>query len=138
MIGLRRTHGRAEITRALVEGVAQQIALVRDAVIDSGAQVRAVRATGGGFRSRVWAETIASALNMELELGEESGGSGLGAVLLGWRSLGVLDSLDDAASLVRPTRTVPPDSAAAQAMRTSRPAIERLHRAIGDIAASIE
>lgn len=47
LVGLRREHGRAEITRALVEGVGQQFALVRDAVIEAGGQVRSVRATGG-------------------------------------------------------------------------------------------
>lgn len=72
-VGLRRSHGRAEMTCAMVEGVAQQLALVRDAVADAGAEVRAVRATGGGFRSRVWADAIAAALDIDLELAEGSG-----------------------------------------------------------------
>lgn len=133
LLGLRRFHGRAEITRAIVEGVAQQLALVRDAVRETGTDVRAVRATGGGFRSRVWAEALAAALDIELELAEGTGGSGLGAVLLGWRALGALDSLDEAASLVRPTRTVPPDRDAARLMAQRRPRIERVHEALRDL-----
>ncbi|MDR7301765.1 gluconokinase [Haloactinomyces albus] len=132
LVGLRRFHGRAEITRAITEGVAQQLALVRDAVRDTGAQVRAVRATGGGFRSRVWAEVLAAALDIELELAEGSSGSGLGAVLLGWRALGELDSLEEAASLVRPTRTVPPNRDAARLMAQRRPRIEKIHAALRD------
>lgn len=133
LIGLRRIHGRAEITRAIVEGVGQQLALVCDAVRDAGADVRAVRATGGGFRSRVWAEVIAAALNVELELTDDSGGSGLGAVLLGWRALGELESLDEAASLVRPSRTVPPDKEAVRTMSRRRSTVERLHEALDGI-----
>jgi gluconokinase len=132
-VGLRRSHGRAEITRAIVEGVAQQLALVRDAVCDSGATVRAVRATGGGFRSRVWGEAIAAALNTELELAEGSAGSGLGAVLLGWRALGVLPSLEDAATLVRSERRVSPDADAARLMEQRRPLVEQLHRTLRDL-----
>lgn len=134
LIGLRQDHGRAEITRAIVEGSAQQLALVRDAVHDAGAEVRAVRATGGGFRSRVWAEVIAAALNIELEMADASGGSGLGAALLGWRSLGAWDSLHEVAALVRPTRTVPPDRSAARLMGQRRKRLEEMHDALRDLA----
>lgn len=132
-LGLRRSHGRAEMTRAVIEGVAQQLALVRDAVTESGAEVRAVRATGGGFRSRIWAETIASALNMNLDLAEGSGGSGLGAVLLAWRALGEIDSLAHAAELVAVESQVAPDPAAADLLARRRPLIDQLHRTLRDL-----
>lgn len=132
-VGLRRSHGRAEMTRAVIEGVAQQLALVRDAVTESGAEVRAVRATGGGFRSRIWAETIASALNMNLDLAEGSGGSGLGAVLLAWRALGEIDSLAHAAELVAVESQVAPDPAAADLLARRRPLIDQLHRTLRDL-----
>ncbi|MGW3471529.1 gluconokinase [Saccharopolyspora sp. NPDC000995] len=127
LVGLRHSHGRAEMTRAMVEGVAQQLALVRDAVADSGAEVRAVRATGGGFRSGVWADAIAAALDIDLELTGGSGGSGLGAVLLAWRALGEFDSLERAAELVTPESKVSPDPAAAREMARRRPLVEQLH-----------
>lgn len=132
-LGLRRSHGRAEMTRAVIEGVAQQLALVRDAVTESGAEVRAVRATGGGFRSRIWAETIASALNMDLDLAEGSGGSGLGAVLLAWRALGEIDSLAHAAELVAVESRVAPDPAAADLLARRRPLIDQLHQTLRDL-----
>ncbi|SFT03082.1 gluconokinase [Saccharopolyspora flava] len=132
-LGLRRSHGRAEMTRAVIEGVAQQLALVRDAVTDAGAEVRAVRATGGGFRSRVWAETIASALNMELGLAEGSGGSGLGAVLLAWRALGEIDSLAHAAELVTIDSRATPDPAAADVLTRRRPLVDQLHETLRDL-----
>ncbi|GAA4863439.1 gluconokinase [Saccharopolyspora cebuensis] len=133
-VGLRRSHGRAELTRAVVEGVAQQLALVRDAVIDSGAPVQAVRATGGGFRSALWADAIASALDIEIELAEGTGGSGLGAVLLGWRSLGEIEDLQHAADLVQPDRTAAPDPQAALLMAKRRPLVDQLHSFLRDLA----
>lgn len=133
MVGLRRSHGRAEITRAAIEGVAQQLALVRDAVLEAGAEVNAVRATGGGLRSMVWSEAIAASLGMDLELAEGSGGSGLGAVLLGWRALGELDSLEDVSEMLRPESTVSPDPQAAKLMAQRRPVVQRLHDALDEI-----
>ena len=130
LVGLRRSHGRAEITRAVVEGVAQQLALVRDAVVDAGAPIRSVRATGGGFRSELWARVVAAALDTELGLAEGTGGSGLGAALLGWRSLGELGSLDRAAELVGPNRTVAPDPEEARVMAARRPAVAQLYEAV--------
>lgn len=133
LVGLRRSHGRPEITRAVVEGVGQQLALVRDAVLEAGAEVRAVRATGGGFRSRLWSEAIAASLGTELQLAESSGGSGLGAVLLGWRALGELDSLGDVASMLHPERTVAPDPEAARLMAQRRPMVQQLREALDEL-----
>jgi gluconokinase len=127
LVGLRRIHGPAEITRALVEGVAQQLALVRDAVVDAGADIHAVRATGGGFRSPLWSEVVAAALDIDLQLAEGSGGSALGAALLGWRALGRFDSLAEAAATVSPSRTVRPDSQMAHLLAQRRPIVEQLH-----------
>jgi gluconokinase len=130
LIGLRRIHGRAEITRALVEGVAQQLALVRDAVVEAGTEVHAVRATGGGFRSPLWAEVVAAALDIDLRLAEGSGGSALGAALLGWRATGRFDSLAEAAETVSPSGTVRPDGETARVLAQRRPLVEQLLRVV--------
>ncbi|MBP2475307.1 gluconokinase [Crossiella equi] len=129
LLGLRRDHGRAEITRALVEGVAQQLALVRDAVADTGAEINPVRATGGAFRSRLWASLIAAALDTTLEVTEDSEGSGLGACFLGWRALGALE-LAEVADLVTPTEVEHPDPGLAEHLAAARPKVEQAYRAL--------
>lgn len=130
LLGLRYSHGRAEITRAVIEGVAQQLALVRDAVVDCGARVDTIRATGGGFRSDIWRQVIPSALGLDVWLPGENGGSGMGAVLLGWHALGELNSLDDAADLVRAEEKISMDSSDAEFYAKHRPRIEALHEAL--------
>ncbi|MFI9008891.1 gluconokinase [Actinosynnema sp. NPDC053489] len=129
LIGLRREHGRAVIARAVVEGVAQQLALVLDAVRSVG-EVNAVRVTGGAFRSDLWATVLASALGLELELADDSEGSGVGAALVGWRALGELPTLTVAADLVKPIRTIPPDPDAVRHYAAARPKVDRLYRAL--------
>jgi gluconokinase len=133
LIGLRRDHGRAAITRAMLEGVGQQLALVADALTDS--DLTEIRATGGAFRSPVWGQIVASALNHDLSLTEDEGGSGLGAALLGWRALGELRSLADAADLITPTGTVHPDPELAARLAHRRPLVERAHEALAALLA---
>jgi gluconokinase len=137
LIGLRREHGRAAIARALVEGVGQQLALVRDALLAAGARVESVRATGGAFRARLWADVLAAALDTPLEIVSGAAGSGYGAALLGWRALGALPSLDlrpfPGADPGEPGRTVRPDPHAARRMRQTRPLVERAHLALREL-----
>ncbi|WP_240436581.1 gluconokinase [Streptomyces sporangiiformans] len=93
LIGLRREHGRAHMARAMIEGVGQQLALVRASLHAAGAPVSAIRATGGALRSPLWADVVAAALDMPLGITDDAAGSGLGAALLGHRALGTLPSL---------------------------------------------
>jgi gluconokinase len=129
ILGLRHEHGAAELTRALIDGVGQQLALVAEAIPDIGE----VRATGGAFRAPLWGKVIAAALNRPLAMTADSGGSGLGAALLGWRAIGELASLADAADLITPTGTVQPDPALAAALARRRPLVERAHNALREI-----
>lgn len=133
LLGLRRDHGRAELTRALIEGVAQQLALVRDAVVATGAEVSPVRATGGAFRSPLWGTLLAAALDTTLEITEDSEGSGLGACLLGWRALEVLPSLDAAVELITPAEVVRPDPELTAHFAAARPRVERAYHALREL-----
>jgi gluconokinase len=133
LVGLRREHGRAEITRALVEGVGQQLALVLDAVRSAEARVDSIRVTGGAFRSDLWAVVLASALGMDLELADDSEGSGVGAALLAWRALGAYPSLTATADLIVPTKTITPDLAAVAHYARTRPLVERVYHALHDL-----
>ena len=137
LVGLRREHGRAEITRALVEGVGQQLALVLDGVRSTGARVDSIRVTGGAFRNDLWATVLASAFGMELELADDSEGSGVGAALIAWRALDVLPSLTAAADLVVLTRTIAPDPEAVRHLARTRPLVERVYHALHDLTADL-
>jgi gluconokinase len=126
LLGLRRDHGRAAITRAMVEGVGQQLALVADAMAD----VTEIRATGGAFKSAIWGHVVASALHRDLAITSDEGGSGLGAALLGWHAIGGLGSLADAADLITPHATIHPDPDLAERLAQARPLVIRAHDAL--------
>jgi gluconokinase len=124
-LGLRREHGRAHLVRAAVEGVCQQLALVRDSFATEGFEVREVRATGGSTASELWVGVLAAALNLPVAIADTPEGTALGACLLGWHALGELPDLDDAAALIdigEPTR---PDPANAALYARLRPLVEK-------------
>lgn len=129
-LGLRRDHGRGHLVRAAVEGVCQQLALVRDSL---GVEVTEVRATGGAVTSPLWVEVLAAALDLPVRVAASPEGSGLGACLLGWHALGDLPDLEAAAALVQVGDPVRPDPAVAARYRRARPLVEQAARALAGL-----
>jgi gluconokinase len=120
-LGLRREHRRPHLVRAAVEGVCQQLALVRDAFSATDVPVREVRATGGAVASPLWVRTLAAALDLPVRVADSPEGTGLGACLLGLHALGALPDLDAATALVTVHDPVEPDPAEAAVYRELRP-----------------
>ncbi|MGW2888069.1 FGGY-family carbohydrate kinase [Streptomyces griseoruber] len=116
-------------TRAVIEGVGQQLALVRDSLVAAGAPITSVRATGGALRSSPWAETVAAALETPLEITDDTAGSGFGAAIVGRRALGAESHpcALPADVWARPYRTVSPDPAAVRTAARARPLVERCY-----------
>ncbi len=134
-LGLRRDHGRGHLVRAALEGVAQQLALVREALPAVGVEVTQVRATGGAVASSLWVQVLADALDLPVHRGPTTEGSAVGACLLGWSAVTGLD-LDAAAAAVPSSSQVPPDPAAASLLRARRPVVERAALVVAELLAA--
>ncbi|NEM04658.1 gluconokinase [Geodermatophilus normandii] len=137
-VGLRREHRRGHLVRAGVEGVCQQLALVRDAFSATGLPVREVRATGGAVASSLWVQTLAAALDLPVRVADSPEGTGLGACLLGLHALGALPDLDAATALVGVSDPVEPDPATADLYRRMRPLVEKSTSALADVLTTLD
>ncbi len=129
-LGLRREHGRAHLVRAAVEGVCQQLALVRDTIATEGIPVNQVRATGGAVASELWVGVLAAALDLPVAVADTPEGTALGACLLGWHALGELPDLDQAAALIAIGAPTQPDPVSAALYARLRPIVERAAKAV--------
>lgn len=129
-VGLTREHGRPHLVRAALEGVCQQLGLVLESMRAAGNEVREIRATGGFARSPLWRQMLADTLNMEIGFPADHQGSGFGAALLGMQALGMVESIDVAADLVRMADVVGPDPAAAATYAALRPLFSQLYDAL--------
>jgi len=129
LVGLTQRHTRAHIVRAALEAVCLQLALVLDAMRAAGLEPTELRATGGFAQSPFWRQLLADVLGMPIGFPAGEQGSAVGAALLGHVALGHLDSVDDAAALVRVAEVVRPDPAVAAGYRRLLPAFA----SIGDM-----
>jgi len=84
LFGLESGTTRADLTRAVLEGVAFALADGLEALEEKGGKIAALSVTGGGARSALWGEILAAALGRRLvyHAGGESGPA-LGAARLG-------------------------------------------------------
>ena len=114
--GLSGATGPAELTAAVLEGVAFSARLALGALQRSGAvQPATVRLGGGGAASDRWCQIRADALNIPLArvVGKDPGAMGA-AVMAGVGSGALPDLATAAERLVRMDRTFTPDPAKAQ------------------------
>ena len=110
-LGLDNSMGRAEIARAVLEGVAMSVRLAF-AALDTSAGMRAevLNCGGGGFTSDRWNQIRADVLGRELRRLAVRDPGALGAAALAAVAAGLQPDLDTAlASAVRFDKTYTPD-----------------------------
>lgn len=129
-VGLTRAHGSAHLTRAAVEGVCLQLALVLQSMQAAGLQIHEIRATGGTTRHALWQQILADTSGLPIGLPEGQEGSGYGAALLGMQALGLIESIDVAAEHIRVDTTVQPQPEHAATYRALREIYEGLYDAL--------
>lgn len=108
-VGLTMAHGRAEMARAVLEGVAFNLRLIVEALESQGARIPAVRLIGGGARSALWPQILADVFDKPiqlLELGAEA--TAWGAAVAGGIGVGLYRDWSIAATLARVTRVIEP------------------------------
>ncbi|MEU4164210.1 gluconokinase [Actinoplanes sp. NPDC026670] len=137
-LGLRREHGRPHLVRAAVEGVCQQLALVRDSFEAEGNPLTEIRATGGAAASKLWIGVLASALDLPVTVADVPEGTALGACLLARHALGDLPDLDHAAALVPTGAPTRPDPQDADLYRRLRPLVEKSALAVLDVVTELD
>ncbi len=109
ILGLGLEHSRANIARAVLEGVAYCLADVWQ-VLSAQQELRLpVRLTGGITHSPVWAQIVADVLGVPLAATEAADASAIGAAIMGLKAFGVVESMQALASQIRPERKLEPD-----------------------------
>jgi xylulokinase len=128
--GLTPDHDRADLGRAVLEGVAFALAAGKDALAATGTAFETVQVVGGGARSPFWGRILASALELPLtyaaggELGPAYGAARLGRLAA---------TGEDPADVCTPPaaeRTIQPDPDLVQRYRDRRGEFDALYRAL--------
>jgi xylulokinase len=108
-IGMTASHRRADLVRAVVEGVSYSQRDCLDIVESLGVAVDSVRASGGGAKSPFWRQVLASVLNRSVVTLETQEGSAYGAALLALAGAGESGSVEEVCrTAIRETERVQP------------------------------
>ena len=109
-IGLTASHSRADLIRALIEGVSYSQRDCLDIIEELGVEVSSVRASGGGATSPFWRGILAAVLAKRVVTLETQEGSAYGAALLALAGTGAYRSVEEAcAAAIRETESLTPD-----------------------------
>jgi glycerol kinase len=109
LLGLTRGSGRAEIARAVLEGIAHRGAdLVEAAENDSGLSIGALRIDGGMSTNRTFVQALANAIGRPVEVSAVTEATTLGAAYLAGVGVGTWASLEEATADLQPRAVVDP------------------------------
>ncbi|MCR5089505.1 MAG: xylulokinase [Oscillospiraceae bacterium] len=108
--GLSMDSSRADMTLAILEGVAFAIRDSLEVARSLGLELKTSRICGGGAKSPLWRQIMANVCNLELEQIESEEGPGYGGAILAAVACGEYPSVEEAANrLVRVTKRTMPD-----------------------------
>jgi xylulokinase len=111
-VGLSVRHDRGALVRAVLEGVAYGLRDILELLRDLGVEPTVGRVSGGGSRSDLWLNIVASVLGVPLERMENDDGSAFGAAMLAGVRTGLFGSVQEAVSTcVRARETIDPNPA---------------------------
>jgi glycerol kinase len=112
LFGLTRGTGRAEIVRAVLEGIAHRGAdLVDAAEADAGIAIPVVRVDGGMTDNPTFVQALADATQRPVEISPVREATARGAGLMAGLALGHYERVDDLASTWTPRARVEPERA---------------------------
>ena len=115
-VGMTMDTTRADLTQAVLEGVAFAIRDSVEVARSLGIDIRVSKICGGGAKSPLWKKMIANILNVELECLECEQGPGMGGAMLAMVACGAYETVQaacDAIVRVR-TRVIPEPELAAK------------------------
>jgi xylulokinase len=129
--GLSLRHDRGALVRAVLEGVAFGLRDGLDLVAELAGRPASGRVSGGGARSDLWLQILASVLELPLQRVAVDEGAPFGAALLGGVAAGVFADIHEAvAACVRPGEIVEPVAAWVEPYRDARDRFVALYPAL--------
>ena len=130
-IGLTAKHTRADMIRALLEGVSYSQKDCLDIIERMGVQVDSVRVSGGGARSAFGRQMLANVFAKRVCTLETQEGSAYGAALLALVGTGAYSSVPEVCkTVIREVESISPQPDEAQLYAASHPIYESLYPAL--------
>ena len=133
-LGLSMDTSRAQMTQAVMEGVAFAMRDSREIAKSLGVEIKSTKICGGGAKSPIWKQIFANVLGIPVMSVETEEGPGLGGAMLAAVGCGAYPSVKEmAAAVVKVTDTTEPDMAVYELYNKKYQQFCTLYSAIKDI-----
>src|SRR5689334_11174253 len=136
-IGLTAKHKRADLIRAVIEGVSYSQRDCLDIIEGLGVAVRSVRASGGGAQSAFWRKLLAGILDKRVVTLATQEGSAYGAALLALAGTSGAAVPEVCRAAIRETDSVSPDTGATERYGKAHKVYRSLYPALKGICAEV-
>jgi xylulokinase len=128
-IGMSLTTTRADLTQAVLEGVAYSLRDILERVRQLGSAVNGARIIGGGAKSPLWCQIIADVLNVKVEKINSAEGPAFGAAILAMVGTGAFATVEEACGkLISVTQSYTPNPVAVENYNRSYPVYVKLYQ----------
>lgn len=133
-IGMTMDTTRADMTQAVLEGVAFALRDSFEITKSLGVDVSRIRINGGGAKSPLWCQIIANVLNVKVDKINSEEGPALGAAILACVGCGKYSSVEEAAEkLIKVTETTEQDSMLVEFYNKKYEVFKQLYPTLKDI-----
>ena len=137
-IGMSMDSTRADMTQAVLEGVAFGLRDSVEVARKLGIKLERTKICGGGAKSPLWKKIIANVMNLKVDVIESEEGPGYGGAILAAVACGEYSSVEEAASkLVKVIDTVEPDPVIAARYEEQYRKFVKMYPALKDIYSEI-
>jgi xylulokinase len=127
--GLSAIHGRPNLIRSVMEGVAYSQLECVDVFREMGVPVGDMVITGGGSKSRLWSQMLADLYGCPVSGMQSDEGAALGAALLASVGAGIFTDVQEAcAAVVKRGKTLMPDEEAGKSYAPYFELYKKLYR----------
>ncbi|HLZ88519.1 MAG TPA: FGGY-family carbohydrate kinase, partial [Puia sp.] len=131
--GVRSIHDQRHFLRAVLEGVSFSLRQIGASLEETIGPIGQIHASGGFTQSATWLQLIADVFQKNVAVSGSADASAIGAAQMGLYALGIVPSLDAAASLVRTEAVYEPDAGRAAVYRENYAVFTELYRRLRDL-----
>jgi xylulokinase len=132
-LGMSLATTKADMARAVLEGIAFEMLEVIEAQENAGIEVDTVRLTGGAAKSPTWCQLLADVFQRPIELLQTSETGCLGAALYAGTAVGIYPDIVSAVErAVTVTARFEPDPSCAEAYRAAFDRYQRVYSSLAD------
>lgn len=137
-IGLTPRHGKAEMTRAVMEGATYALRDSLEIMRAMGIRAKEIRLSGGGAKSELWAQMQADIYDCDTCITTSTAGSAYGAMLLAGVGSGIWGSVPEACdATIRIIKRIPKNPKTVRIYNRFYPIYRDLYPALREAFASI-